>query len=223
MIKRTTAAVFIVDDHPLVRAGFNHLVANEPDLEMCGEADGQSQALRQMRHRPVDVVLAAISLKNGTGLELTRELAAMSPDVRVLIYSKHDDSLYAERALRAGAKGYVNKREPAPVLLTAIRRVLNGQFYLSDQMTERMLCRTIGNGNGNGNPADESPLETLSDRELEVFELIGEGVTTRQIADRLFLSPKTVETYRENIKAKLNLKNAMELMQHAVKWTLENE
>jgi len=216
---KSTASVLVVDDHPLVRAGFNQLFEDEPDLEICGEADGQAQALREFRKRPADVVTADISLENGSGLELARELTAVNPETRVLICATHDETLFAERALRAGARGYINKLEPAERILSAIRRVLDGGVYLSEQMTERVLSRSIGNGD----PLDQSPIETLSDRELQVFEQIGRGVTTRQIAEHLHLSPKTVETYRENIKLKLNLSNATELTKHAVQWVLESQ
>lgn len=218
LVGKSTFSVLVVDVHPLIRAGFSQLFAGQPDLELAGEADGLSTAMREFRRRPADVVTADVSLKNGSGLELARELKAQNSEVRVLICSTHDESLYAERALRAGARGYINKQEPAELLLTAIRRILDGHVYLSERMTERLLCRTLGNGD----PIDDSPLETLSDRELEVFEQIGRGVTTRQIASHLHLSPKTIETYRENIKSKLNLQNATELTQHAVQWVLEH-
>jgi len=216
--RSSSSAVLVVDDHPLIRVGFARLVAEQPDLEVCGEADGLPQAVNAFRRRRADVVTADISLKVGSGLELTRELLGIDPDVRVLICSMHEDHVYAERALRAGAKGYINKCEPAERLLTAIRRVLDGRIYLSETMTERMLTRSVGNNGDVG----RSPMEQLSDRELEVFEQIGRGHTTRQIAERLFLSPKTIETYRENIKSKLSLRNATELTQQAVQWVLEN-
>lgn len=217
--RKPAATVMVVDVHPLIRAGFRRMLEGASDLELCGEADGQSQAMRAFQQRTADIVTSDISLSDGSGLELTREIQTRRPETRVLICSTHDDTLYAERALRAGAQGYINKQEPAERLLTAIRRVLDGRVYLSDRMTERMLCRTVGNGESAG----QSPLNSLSDRELEVFELVGHGVTTRQVAEHLHLSPKTIETYRENIKTKLNLKNATELTRHAVQWVLENQ
>jgi DNA-binding NarL/FixJ family response regulator len=213
-----SAAVLIVDDHPLVRKGFRQIIDEESDLAVCGEADSQSQAMNVFRRHHADLVMADLSLENGSGLELTRELLALDERVRVLICSMHEDDLYAERALRAGARGYINKHEPVDCILRAIRLVLEGRIYLSEPMTDRVLSHTVGNGG----ESPQSPIERLTDRELEVFEQIGHGVTTRQIAERLFLSPKTIETYRENIKTKLNLKNATELTRHAVKWVLEN-
>lgn len=210
--------IMIVDDHPIVRQGLRMTIESESDLAVCGEAEGMSQAMQLFHECSPDVVIADISLENGSGIELSKELTAQNENVRILVCSMHEESLFAERALHAGAKGYINKEQATEKLIEAIRRVASGRVYLSDQMTDRMLCRQVGTG-------DEPPrstIETLSDRELEVFEQIGHGVTTRQIAEKLHLSPKTVETYRENIKHKLNLSNATELTQHAVRWVLEN-
>lgn len=217
--RSSSAAVLVVDDHPLVRRGFCQIIDDEEDLEICGEADSLSQAMNAFRRQRADLVMADLSLQNGSGLELTRELVALDDGVRVLICSMHEDDLYAERALRAGARGYINKHEPVDRLLAAIRHVLAGRIYLSEPMVDRLLSHAVNN---NGHDAALSPVERLSDRELEVFEQIGHGVTTRQIADKLFLSPKTIETYRENIKQKLNLHNATELARHAIQWVLEN-
>lgn len=210
--------VLVVDDHPLIRLGLRTLINSEADLCVCGEAAGLSQAMAEYRDTHPRLVIADVMLENGSGIDLTKELTAHDPGALVLIYSMHDESLYAERALRAGAKGYVAKDAPIEYVLTAIRRILQGRVYLSEAMTDRMLSRSVGL---NGNGAHESPIESLSDRELEVFEELGHGVTTRQIAGKLHLSPKTIETYRENIKLKLNLRNATELTQHAVQWVLE--
>lgn len=215
---KSKSTVLIVDGHPVVRAGFSNLIAKESDLRVCGEAESFSEAMCQLRDNPAEIVVTDVSLKNGSGLELTRELAVQSPQTHVLVCSMYDDALYAERALRAGARGYINKREPADRLLAAIRRILEGRVFLSELMTERMLNRSIGHRE----TKTHSPVESLSDRELEVFEKIGRGVTTRQIAEHLHLSPKTIETYRENIKTKLSLSNATELTQQAVRWVFQN-
>lgn len=167
--------------------------------------------------RPHLVILEVV-LREGNGLELIRQLSSQETPAQVLVCSMHDETLYAERVLRAGARGFVSKYQPLERIVDALRRILDGRVYLSDFMTDRMLYRTIS-GHGDG---EKSPVETLSDRELEVFVQLGNGVTTRQIAQNLTLSPKTIETYRENIKAKLNLRNGMELTQHAVQWVLEN-
>jgi DNA-binding NarL/FixJ family response regulator len=210
--------VLIVDDHPIVRQGLRMTIEAESDMAVCGEAEGMSQALQLFHECSPHVVIADISLENGSGIELAKELTAQDENVRILVCSMHEETLFAERALHAGAKGYINKEQATEKLIEAIRRVAAGRVYLSDQMTDRMLCRQVGTGEA----PPRSTIETLSDRELEVFEQIGHGVTTRQIAEKLHLSPKTVETYRENIKHKLNLSNATELTQHAVRWVLED-
>ncbi|MBW3543294.1 MAG: response regulator transcription factor [Planctomycetes bacterium] len=215
---RRTATVLVVDDHPIVRQGLRMLIASEEDLDVCGEAGSVDDAIRSYHDLKPDLVVADISLSDGSGVELVKELTACDPSAKILVASMHDETLFAERVLRAGAKGYINKDEATERLVHAIRQVLEGRVYLSDRMTERILCRAVGGEH----ETRQAPVEALSDRELEVFEQIGRGVTTRQIADKLHLSPKTVETYRENIKTKLNLKNATELTRHAVQWVLEN-
>lgn len=210
--------ILVVDDHPIVRQGLKLMIDKESDLEVCGEADGMARAMQLYFETDPQVIVADISLENGSGIELVKEMMSHNPELRILVCSMHEELLFAERALRAGAKGYINKEETPERMIAAIRRVASGKVYLSERMTERMLCRQVGS-------TDEPPasaIETLSDRELEVFEQIGHGVTTRQTAQKLHLSPKTVETYRENIKHKLNLANATELTRHAVQWVLEN-
>jgi DNA-binding NarL/FixJ family response regulator len=213
-----TMRILIVDDHPIVRQGLALLIANEPDLEVCGEAADAAEAIQLLTTARPDLIVVDISLHSGNGIELIKQIKARDEHARMLVSSMHDEALFAERALRAGAMGYVNKAEATEKVLEAIRQVLRGKIYLSPRMTERMLCRAVGSEEN----LESSPIDTLSDRELEVFELIGQGLTTRQIANKLHLSPKTVETYRENIKSKLNLTNATELTRHAVQWTLEN-
>jgi len=210
--------ILIVDDHPIVRQGLRMTIEAESDLTICGEAEGMSQAMQLFLETAPDVVIVDISLENGSGIELVKELMSHNEDVRILVCSMHEESLFAVRALHAGAKGYINKEQATDKLVEAIRRVAAGRVYLSEQMTDRMLTRQVGAGD----EPPQSAIESLSDRELEVFEQIGHGVTTRQIAEKLHLSPKTVETYRENIKHKLNLANATELTQHAVQWVLES-
>lgn len=209
--------VLIVDDHPIVREGIASVINRESDLEVCGQAGGLAEAMRLHREQRPDVIVVDVSLSDGNGLDLVKELIAIDRDVKVLVQSMHEESLYAERSLRAGARGYINKEQAPKQLVHALRQVLLGRVYLSNSMTDRMLNRSVL-----GVDAERSPIETLSDRELEVFEQIGRGMTTRRIAENLYLSPKTIETYRENIKTKLNLRNATELTQHAVQWVLEN-
>lgn len=209
--------ILIVDDHPVVRSGLELLISGEPDLQVCGECDTAGDAIRLVRQHGPDLVLIDLSLKGGSGLDLCKHLAAIDPAIRLLVISVHDEALYADRALRAGARGYVNKAAPAETLLQAIRAVLGDRVWLSEAMQDRLLA-SFSHG---ASPA-QSPLETLSDRELAVFELIGCGLTTREVAARLHLSPKSAECYRENLKRKLRLQNSVELIQHAVQWVLEN-
>ncbi|MBX3437441.1 MAG: response regulator transcription factor [Planctomycetaceae bacterium] len=211
--------ILVVDDHPIVRRGMTMLIDREPDLAVCAEAEGLTEALQAFREWKPDLTIADVSLQNGSGLELVKEMIAQCPSVRILVCSMHEEGIYAQRALRAGAKGYINKEQATTELTTAIRRVLKGGVYLSDQMTNSMICQSIGQTE---DEPHETPVELLSDRELEVFEQIGHGVTTKQIAEKLYLSPKTIETYRESIKAKLHLSNATELTRLAVQWVLES-
>ena len=209
--------ILIVDDHPMVREGLIARISRHSDLEVCGEAADIPEALVQLKEAIPDLVIVDISLKAGSGIDLIKQIKAQHEGTKMLVASMYDESLYAERALRAGAMGYINKQEMAEKVILAIRRVLSGKMYLSPQMTDRILHRALGGGDAEG-----SPVGSLSDRELEIFGLIGQGRTTREIAGELHLSIKTVETHRENIKAKLNVKNSAELGRHAVQWVLEN-
>ena len=213
----TQARILIVDDHPLVRRGLGQLIADEPDLEVCGEAEDVSEALRQVNDVSPDLVIVDISLKSGNGVDLIKRIKARDEGVKMLVSSMHDESLFAQRVLRAGAMGYISKHEAPETVIHAIRQVLAGGFYLNSQSKDDMLRSVVS---GRQTRAGVS-IEDLSDRELEVFELIGHGQTTRQIADRLHLSIKTIESHREKIKSKLNLKNAAELSRHAVQWLME--
>lgn len=217
-VAQTRKSVFVVDDHPVVRDGYARMITNQRDLELAGETGDGIQALDMVGACQPDLVLVDLSLKSGDGLELTKQIHEKFPRIKILVVSMHDEMLYAERVLRLGADGYINKTEATRKLIDAIREVLDGKYYLSEKMRERMLTRAVGLDD----LGDESPIDRLSARELEVFSLIGSGMTTREIAAKLELSPKTIESYRENLKAKLNLANSTELTRHAVHWVLED-
>jgi DNA-binding NarL/FixJ family response regulator len=204
--------VFIVDDHPLLRQGLALLINRERDLAVCGEAEEAQTAMREITLKKPDILIADISLNGPDGLDLLKNLRTLYPNLPVLVLSMHDESIYAERALRARANGYIMKQEATEKVLVAVRRILSGDIYLSDRMANKLLHQYIS-----GASADvHSRLSTLSDRELEVFRLIGEGRSTRQIAEKLHLSIKTVETYQAHIKDKLSLQSGRELVQHAI-------
>lgn len=210
--------VLVVDDHPIVRKGFAQLVDSEPDLEICGEAEDIRQALRVAREAEPDLAIVDLALKAGNGLEVIKALKSHNPNIKMLAASALDESLFAERALRAGAQGFISKHEAIENLVAAIRAVLDENIYLSPKMTQRLLHHVSGRGTA----IESSPVERLTDRELEVFQLLGEGLSTRQIAAKIHLSPKTIDRYRDNIKQKLQLKNATELIRQATQWVLEN-
>ena len=205
--------ILIVDDHAVMRQGLAKLLSDEQGLRVCGEAENVSDALKAIGRLKPDLTIVDISLPGRTGIELIRDVRRDYPQVCVLVLSMHDETIYAERALRAGARGYIMKQEGGKVVVEAIRKVLTGQVYLSERMTAK-LCERISAGS----QAPDSPLEVLSDREMEVFQLIGDGLTTRQIAEQLFLSMKTVEVHRDHIKRKLNLKDGSALVRHAIRW-----
>lgn len=205
--------IFIVDDHPIVRQGISQLINQEDDLVTCCEAGSAQETLDLMEQCVPDILLLDISLDGVSGLELIKMLRSRRHKVPVLVISMHDESLYAERALRAGAKGYVMKQEATEKMLTAIRQVLRGDLYISERMQAKILKRVL-----NGDDGGLSPIDLLSDRELEVFRLIGHGFATSDIARELNRSVKTVETHRAHLKDKLGLKNAAELTRFAVQW-----
>jgi DNA-binding NarL/FixJ family response regulator len=209
--------VLIVDDHPFMRRGLAQTINDQPGLEVCGEAGSVAEALKIMESCSPHLAVVDISLGAESGIELIQVIRERWPSIKVLVSSMHDETLFAERALRAGALGFVNKGEPPAVFVAALQRVSSGQIYLSERMTNRMLDQVLTDKL----ESNRSPIETLSNRELEVFEMIGKGMSTKQIAARLGLSPKTIETYREHIKQKLNLSNATELTRNAVQWVLE--
>src|SRR5580658_6278290 len=206
--------VFVVDDHPIVRQGLSQLINRQPDMMVCGEAEDARTALEAIAPLKPDILIVDVSLEGPDGIELLKTIRSRDSKLPVLMLSMHDESLYAERALRAGANGYIMKQEATERVLIAIRQILSGEVYVSDRMAQKMVHQFIGRS-GFGK---RSGIEELTDRELEVFRLIGQGHGTRQIAEELHLSVKTVESYYAHIKEKLFLKNARELVQHAVQW-----
>ncbi len=211
--------ILVVDDHPIVRQGLALLINRESDLVVCGEAEEAMGALHALASARPDVLIVDISLNGPDGLDLLKTIRTTHPTLPVLILSMHDESIYAERALRAGANGYIMKQEATEKVLVAVRRILIGEVYVSDGIANKMLKHYI---TGSGTLRSSSIAE-LSDRELEVFRLIGEGHGTRQIAEELHISIKTVESYQAHIKEKLSLRSARELMQHAIQWNMNEK
>jgi DNA-binding NarL/FixJ family response regulator len=208
--------IFLIDDHPIVRQGLALLIDREVDLEVCGDAPGAPSALSALASVEPDLIILDISLNGPDGLDLLKTIRLKDPHVPVLVLSMHDESTYAERSLRAGANGYIMKQEAAEKVLIAIRRILGGEVYLSERLTNKMLQQIVRGTD----PVRNSPMSKLSDRELEIYRLIGSGHATRQIADELHISVKTVESYQAHIKVKLSLRSARELVQHAIEWTV---
>jgi len=214
---RPPTRVFLVDDHPLVREWLANLIKQQPDLTVCGEADGVDEALVRIPGAKADVAVVDLSLGGRSGLDLIRELAQRHPSTSVLVLSMHEEELYAERALRAGARGYVMKREVTGNVIAGIRRVAQGEIFISGRLSTLLAEKLIA-----GAPrAQESPVSRLSDRELEVFELLGRGLATRQIADSLHVSAKTVQSFCARIKEKLGLASSTELLRAAIHWLEE--
>lgn len=205
--------IFLVDDHPMMREGLAQLIAQEKDLLVCGEAEDAPRALSQIEKLKPDLALVDITLRSTNGLDLIKDLKLRAPHVAVLVISMHDESLYAERVLRAGGRGYIMKQEGGQKLMQAIRQVLSGGSYVSEKISARILDLFSGRTS-----IDGSPVGKLSDREFQVFQLIGEGLGTKEIATKLHVSPKTVEVHRVNIKQKLGLATAPELIRSAVRW-----
>jgi DNA-binding NarL/FixJ family response regulator len=210
--------IFLVDDHAMFREGLRQLIERDPDLTVCGDAASAEEALLGVEELKPDLVIVDLSLSGGTGIDLIKSLRARYEDLPLLVVSMHEETLYAERALHAGANGYVMKQEPAKTVKAAIRKVLAGDMHLSESMSAAMLKKLMRGGSAE--PA-ESPIEKLSDRELEVFRMLGQGKMTRQIAGELGLSIATINSFRNRIKEKLELKNAAELVLHAIQWTRE--
>lgn len=211
--KRTR--VLLVDDHPLVRERLAEVIGRESDLRVCGEAEDRHEALEAIEATHPDLVVVDLTLKNSDGMELLKDIHARWPKVLMLVVSMHDESLYAERVLRAGARGYITKQEATRNILRAMRCVLEGNIYLNQTIATQILSRLAGPTG----PRTATPADLLADRELQVFELTGRGLNTRQIAQRLHLGAKTVETYRGRIREKLKVKNPAELLQLAITWT----
>lgn len=210
--------ILLVDDHPLVREGLAARIESQTDMEVCGEAGGIREGLAQFKETQPDLVIIDIQLEDGNGIDLIKEIHHRAPHAKMLVVSAFDETLYAERALRAGALGYVSKRELQDKVIDAIRTVLSGQRYVSEKMTQQLLNQAVSSKGA----AEADPVQRLSDRELEVFQLIGHGITTAAIARQLHLSVHTIDTHREKLRHKLGVKNGSELMKMAVQWVLEN-
>jgi DNA-binding NarL/FixJ family response regulator len=213
-VNKQKTKVFLVDDHPLVREWLSNLIHQQPDLMVCGEAETAATALQIISATKPDVAIVDISLKGSSGIELIKNIKALHPHVAVIVLSMHDERLYAERALRAGARGYIMKRETTKKVITAIRLVLEGKLYLSEQIASLFAEKFVDGSATNVH----SPIAQLSDRELEVFQLLGEGCETRQIAESMNVSMKTIQAYCARIKEKLKLANATELLREAIRW-----
>ena len=212
--RRARARILLVEDHPIVRQGLAQLLGQTPDLEVSCFAEDSHAALRAAKTEDLDLAIVDISLKADDGLELVKDLRARKIKLPVLVLSMHQESIYAPRAMRAGAQGYIMKGEPTPRLLAAVRKVLSGGLFFSEEVTSELLRRQIG-----GEPAALSPVELLTDKELQIFRFIGQGRSTREIAEALLRSVKTIEAHRENMKLKLGIKNSPQLVRAAVEWT----
>lgn len=211
---KPVVTVVVVDDHPVVRQGVQMLIDAQKDMSVCGTAESVNEGLAVIKEHDPDVAVVDISLKDSNGLELIKDLQIRQPGVRVLVLSMHDETFFAERVLRAGARGYITKEETTTKVVEGIRAIMEGEVFLSESMSSKMLLKMVG---GKAQSMTTS-IEALTDRELEVYEMIGHGLGTREIAEKLHLSPKTIETYRERIKDKLQLESATELLRHAVQW-----
>lgn len=205
--------VLLVDDHPVYREGLAQFINKEATLEVCGEAGNAVDAVELVRIKKPDMVIVDVTLGESSGIDLIKMIRAQNQETLILVLSMHPDSLYAERALSAGARGYINKSHATQSIMEAVQAILSGRIYLSEDMTQALLEKKT-----HGIPETSFAINLLSDRELEVYELIGNGKTTNHIAQNLHLSPKTIETYRANIKNKLNFENNTQLIQHAVQW-----
>lgn len=208
--------IFLIDDHPIVREGMERLIGREADLEVCGESDGSPATLTDLEAAQPDVIVLDLSLREISGFDLIHSIQAQLPKSAIIVLSMHDENLYAERALRAGASGYIMKQEAPGKVLNAIRRVAGGNVYVSDDISRRLLRGLV-------KPTKESPLASLSDREFQVFQFIGEGFAHQEIANNLNLSIKTIESHVERIKNKLSIKTGRELLRHAVEWVIRNQ
>jgi len=211
--RENKARIYVVEDHPIFRDGLIQLINKEDDMMVCGESENADKAFKSLEETNPDLVIVDIMLKNSSGIELTKEIQKRFKNIYVLVLSMHDESIFADRVLKAGARGYITKHETTDRVIVAIRRVLSGKIYVSGDMMDRLLGIYI-----NGGEKDESPVERLSEREFEVFNLIGHGLANRRIAEMLSLNSKTVATYRDRIKEKLNLSTSGELSRYALLW-----
>jgi DNA-binding NarL/FixJ family response regulator len=210
------ADILLIDDHPMVRTALRSILTTQDDWRVCAEASSLQEAMDAVKAHEPQIALVDLQLQNGNGIEIVQELKRQNSKIRMLVVSMHDENLYAERALRAGAHGYICKTESSQTLIAAIRRVLDGKHYVSDSMNERILA----NSSTDNDKFPETRIELLSDRELQTFELIGDGLTAREIAERLGVAVKTVNTFRENIKSKLKIDSANRLTRVAIEWKL---
>ena len=209
-----TKRILLVDDHPMVRERLTEVILREPDLSVCGEAEDRFRAMEKIAVTRPHLAIVDLTLKGSHGMELIKDIRNQYPDLAILVVSMHDEMLHAERVIRAGAHGYITKQEATRKIMLAIRTVLNGDIYLSEKMAAQIAATAVGRAQ----TRPSLPVDSLSDRELCVFEMIGQGRSTRQIADELHLDMRTIETYRARIKEKLNLKDANDLLQHAIRW-----
>lgn len=217
MSEAVPVRVVVVDDHPLVRERLVELIAREPDLEVVGEAESRQEAMETIRQTGPELVIVDLALKQSLGMELIRDLRAENEGVKILVVSMQDEVIYAERCLRAGAQGYITKQQASRHVMAAIRTVLNGHLYVSEEVSREWMARSLGRAGGR----KDGVVELLADRELQVFELIGRGQSTRQIANLLSVDVKTVETYRGRIREKLSLRDSSEMLQRAIAWVHE--
>lgn len=217
---RNVVNIMIVDDHPAVREGLALCISRHPDLKVCGEASSVSDALALLSRHCPDVAIVDISLKDGNGIELIKRIQARDDSIRILVCSMHDESVYAERAIRAGAMGYITKEHATHQIVEAIRWIANNKLYVSERVAEALMQHTLGRA---GKLTEGSSIQLLSDRELEVFQFLGQALDTSQIGERMHVSPKTVETYRARIKEKLGIRTVPELIRRAVEFCLEEQ
>lgn len=208
--------IFLIDDHPIVREGMERLISKEPDMEVCGESDGGENTLSGLEKASPEVVVLDLSLQDSSGFDLIHVIQHHLPKAAIIVLSMHDENLYAERTLRAGASGYIMKQEAPAKVLDAIRKVADGHIYVSEQISKRLLQGIV-------KPGNDSPVATLSDREFQVFQFIGEGLSHQNIADKLNLSIKTIESHVERIKNKLGLGSGRELLRRAMEWVIRNQ
>jgi DNA-binding NarL/FixJ family response regulator len=226
--QKAPTRILLVDDHPIVREQLTELIQREPDLVVCGEAEDANAAVKAAQTLRPDLAIVDITLKDTYGIELIKHLKTILPHLPILVLSMHEESLYGERSLRAGAHGYLNKQEATKKVIEAIRRVLAGQIYVSEQMSATILQRMAGGGTAAAAEAAASgrgrnPTDVLSDREMEVFQLLGQGMPISKIADNLFVSVKTVEAHREHIKQKMNFKSSAELLRYAIEFSMKGK